>query len=56
VVRVEVASGAARLTLNGRSESAGRVGETVRVRNLEANRTFTARVAGKGAVAVEAGK
>ncbi len=37
-------------------ESAGRVGETVRVRNVAANRTFTARVAGKGAVEVEARK
>ena len=55
-VRVEVASGAARLALTGRAESAGRLGETVRVRNLEANRTFAARVAGKGAVEVEARK
>ncbi len=56
VVRVEVASGAARLSLEGRAESAGRAGETVRVRNLAANRAFTARVAGKGEVRVEAGK
>ena len=56
VVRVEVASGAARLALTARAESAGRVGETVRVRNLDANRTFAARVAGKGAVEVEARK
>ncbi len=56
MVRVEVASGAARLALEGRAESAGRVGELVRVRNTAANRTFTARVAGKGEVRVEAGK
>jgi flagella basal body P-ring formation protein FlgA len=55
-VRVEVASGAARLSFTGRAESAGSVGETVRVRNMEANRTFAARVAAKGAVEVEAQK
>lgn len=55
-VRVAVASGAARLALTGRAESSGRVGEMVRVRNMDANRVFSARVAGKGAVTVDAGR
>ena len=51
-VRVEVSSGSARLALRGRSESSGSRGETVRVRNLETQRTFPARISGKGTVVV----
>lgn len=51
-VRVEVTSGGARLVFTGRAESSGRAGEKVRVRNPESQRVFEARVAGKGAVAV----
>ena len=53
-VQVEVASGAARLTFAGRAESAGSAGQAVQVRNPDSRRLFPARVAGKGAVAVEA--
>ncbi|HWQ56906.1 MAG TPA: flagellar basal body P-ring formation chaperone FlgA [Bryobacteraceae bacterium] len=53
-VQVTVA-GAARLELTGRAESAGAAGETVVVRNPESRRTFSARVAGKGAVEVDPG-
>ena len=54
-VQIEVISGAARLSLEGRAESAGRRGQTVRVRNPATRRAFTARVSGKGAVVVQAG-
>ncbi|HXG35176.1 MAG TPA: flagellar basal body P-ring formation chaperone FlgA [Bryobacteraceae bacterium] len=55
-VRVEAASGAARVVLEGRAESDGRLGELVRVRNLATGRTFRARVEGPGrAVAPAAG-
>lgn len=47
-VRVEAASGAARVVLEGRAESDGRVGEVVSVRNLSTGRTFRARVEGPG--------
>ncbi len=47
-VRVEAAGGAARVVLEGRAESDGRVGEVVRVRNLATGRTFRARVEGPG--------
>ena len=53
--KVEVRSGAAHLALTARALSGGRVGETIPVRNPESNRTFQARVTGKGTVLVEAG-
>jgi len=53
LVQVHVVLGKARLSLNGRAESAGRVGEMIAVRNTESNRVFQARVESKGAVLVD---
>jgi flagella basal body P-ring formation protein FlgA len=47
-VRVEAASGMARVVLEGRAESAGRLGQVVRVRNPSTGKTFRARVEGPG--------
>jgi flagella basal body P-ring formation protein FlgA len=52
-VRVEVRMGKARLLLRGRAEAAGRVGDTIAVRNPESNSIFRARIEGKDAVLVE---
>jgi flagella basal body P-ring formation protein FlgA len=52
LVHVEVRSGAARLALTGRAESAGRAGDLVPVRNLDSSRVFQARVEGKDSVIV----
>jgi hypothetical protein len=54
LVEVEVRSGAARLLLRARSESDGRTGETISLRNLSSNKIFQARVEGKGRALVEA--
>jgi flagella basal body P-ring formation protein FlgA len=54
-VRIEVRSGAARLLLTARALTAGRNGDTISVRNPESNRTFQARVTGKGTALVDAG-
>ena len=54
-VQVEVRSGAARLVLVGKAESAGRTGDSIAIRNLESNRTFRARVSGKGAAVLDTG-
>jgi flagella basal body P-ring formation protein FlgA len=51
-VQVEVQSGSARLTMEGRAESAGDVGGTISVRNLQNGRLFSARVSGKGRAVV----
>ncbi len=48
LIEIEVRSGAARLVLAARAESGGHSGETIAVRNLESNKTFSAQVAGKG--------
>ncbi|MEI9971406.1 MAG: flagellar basal body P-ring formation chaperone FlgA [Ignavibacteriota bacterium] len=53
-VEVEVHSGAARLALTARALTGGRSGETISVRNPESNKTFQARVSGKGKAIVEA--
>jgi hypothetical protein len=53
LVEVEVRSGAARLLLRARSESDGRVGETIPLRNLSSNKVFQARVEGKGRALLE---
>jgi len=55
VVRIEVRSGAARLTFTARALSAGRSGDTISVRNPDSNKIFQARVTGKGTALVEAG-
>jgi flagella basal body P-ring formation protein FlgA len=52
-VQVEVQSGAARLTIEGRAESAGDVGGTISVRNPQNGRLFSARVSGKGRAEVK---
>lgn len=54
-VRVEVRSGAARLALTARALTGGRSGDTISVRNPESNKTFQARVTGKGMAIVDAG-
>ena len=53
-VAVEVSSGAALLKLDGRAESAGNLGETVVIRNPTTKVCFSARVAGKGKVILDA--
>ena len=52
LVRVEVASSAARLAFTARAESDAAHGQPVRVRNLESGKVFTARAEGKGRVKV----
>jgi flagella basal body P-ring formation protein FlgA len=54
-VHIEVRSGAARLLLTARALNGGRSGDTISVRNPESNKTFQARVTGKGTAVVEAG-
>jgi hypothetical protein len=53
-VVVEVASGSALLKLDARAESGGNLGETVVVRNPVSKICFSARVAGKGKVILDA--
>ena len=53
-VAVEVRSGAARLAFTAKSESDGRVGDTIAVRNLSSNKIFQARVDGKDKAFVDA--
>src|SRR5258708_22836191 len=53
IVEVEAHFGAASLRFKARAETAGRVGDSIPIHNLESGKTFRARVAGKGAVAVE---
>ena len=52
-VAVEVSSGAARLTFQAEAASAGRTGESVVVKNPENGRLFSAKVRGKGKVAIQ---
>jgi flagella basal body P-ring formation protein FlgA len=54
-VHIEVRSGAARLELTARALTAGRRGDTISLRNPESNKTFQARVTGKGTALVDAG-
>jgi flagella basal body P-ring formation protein FlgA len=51
MVRVEAASGGARIEIHGRAETAGRKGDTILVRNLESGRRFCAKVISRGLVA-----
>jgi hypothetical protein len=55
LVDVEVRSGGARLWLRARSESEGRTGETISLRNLASNKVFPALVQGKGKALVDTG-
>jgi len=52
-VTVEVLSGSARLAFTGKSESDGRQGETISVRNPRSNKVFQARVDGKDRALVD---
>ena len=54
MVQVEVRSGAARLKLEGRAQSAGRTGDAIRVRNLSTGKSFSAHVSAKGRVVLSA--
>ena len=54
-VHIEVRSGATRLAFTARALTGGRTGETISVRNPDSNKTFPARVTGKGMAFVEAG-
>ncbi|MEO8658387.1 MAG: flagellar basal body P-ring formation chaperone FlgA [Bryobacteraceae bacterium] len=53
LVDVEVHSGASKLALTGKAESAGHTGDVISVRNLTSNRTFQARISGKNKVVVQ---
>jgi flagella basal body P-ring formation protein FlgA len=53
-VHIEVRSGAALVALTARALTSGRSGETISVRNPESNKTFQARITGKGTAVVEA--
>ena len=52
-VSVEVLSGTARLAFTGKSESDGRTGDTITIRNPHSNRVFLARVDGKDKALVD---
>jgi hypothetical protein len=52
-VAVEVTSGAALVRFQAAAESAGRVGDSVLIRNPENGKLFQARVEGKGRVVVQ---
>jgi len=54
-VAVEVRSGAARLAFTGKSESDGRIGETIKIRNPRSNKIFQARVDGPGKALLDTG-
>jgi flagella basal body P-ring formation protein FlgA len=56
MVDVEVRSGAARLLLTGKAESAGRAGDMIAIRNMTSNKLFQARVTGKGKALLDAGR
>ncbi len=54
-VDVEVRSGATHLSFTGKSESDGRTGDLIRIRNLRSNKIFQARVGGKDKAFVDTG-
>jgi flagella basal body P-ring formation protein FlgA len=54
MVQVDVRFGGAHLALVGRAESAGRIGDTISVRNLDSSKLFQAMVEGSGKVVVGA--
>lgn len=55
IVQVEVSSGAMTLGFTGKAESAGRVGDLIRVRNPSSNKIFEARVSGRDKTVVRTG-
>jgi flagella basal body P-ring formation protein FlgA len=56
MVDVEVRSGAARLLLTGKAQSAGRSGDMIAIRNMTSNKLFQARIVGKGKALLDAGR
>ncbi|HLK49889.1 MAG TPA: flagellar basal body P-ring formation chaperone FlgA [Bryobacteraceae bacterium] len=54
IVEIEVRSGAAHVALTAKSESDGRIGDPIAVRNLRSNKIFQARVEGKDRAFVDA--
>ncbi len=52
-VEVEVESGATRLSITGRAESAGRLGDVIPIRNLSSNKIFQARIAARGKARID---
>jgi flagella basal body P-ring formation protein FlgA len=54
LVQVEVRSGAARLSLEGRAQSAGSHGQAISIRNLATGKSFSARVVDKDRVLLNA--
>lgn len=52
-VKVRITSGSAQLEFDGIAESSGSAGARIQVRNPESNRTFPARVEGKGKAAID---
>jgi flagella basal body P-ring formation protein FlgA len=54
-VAVEVRSGAARLAFAGKSESDGRIGDMIKIRNLRSNKIFQARVEGPDKALLDTG-
>lgn len=55
LVEIEVLSGATRLALVAKAQTAGRTGEVIFLRNPVSNKTFQGRVSGKGKAIVQAG-
>jgi flagella basal body P-ring formation protein FlgA len=54
IVEIQVRSGAAHLAFTAKSESDGRIGDAIAVRNLRSNKIFQARVDGKDRAFVDA--
>jgi flagella basal body P-ring formation protein FlgA len=48
LVQVRVISGAAEIELEAQAESPGRLGDVIVLRNLQSQKTFRARIEGKG--------
>ncbi len=52
-VRLRLQRAAVRLTMTARAEQSGRLGQFIRVRNIDFSRTLRARVVGRGEVAIQ---
>ncbi|NWG13349.1 MAG: flagellar basal body P-ring formation protein FlgA [Acidobacteria bacterium] len=52
-VRLRLQRATVRLTMSARAEQGGRLGQFIRVRNLDSSRTLRAQVVGRGEVAIE---
>ncbi len=53
MVRLRLRRAAVRLTMNARAEQSGRLGQFIRVRNIDFSRTLRAQVVGRGEVAIQ---